>query len=190
MKNFITAADLKALRNLKGASLNFITGYDVGDGLYSDLIIISSSNGLFTLQGTVLVADFEGFLDEFSTIAVNVAPQKVVDGVIAKDFRYLQQKSAVVEDVELLIAHFSHFENDRPDWTYETEVALMIHTTMGFIKIAKNSIHNEILEVDFLASEPNLSEIATSFRFETDILASTQLVLRKVKLEDAIKGLR
>ncbi|MEO0024496.1 MAG: hypothetical protein RL196_937 [Actinomycetota bacterium] len=187
MKNYMKKAAVQTIGQLRGSTLEFITGFDVRNGFYSDLIVIACSNDVLALRGEILISDFQGFDDEFSTISVNEAPKKTIDTVIESEVHYLQQKNSEILDIQFVIAHFTHFENGDKTWSYETEIGIIIETSKGYVNISKNSVHNEILEVEYLDARPSVEDFTTSHRFETNIFKTTAVEYRALAIDDFLE---
>ena len=188
MKNLLRKADLKALAKLQDSRLDFITGFDVSDDLYSDLILISTSLGNLVVRSEVVIGVFEGFRNEYSNLRFNEAPVNTVDQVLNDGLRYLKQKNSVIKAAEIVRAKFEHFENGKSAWVYETDLAILLRTSVGFITIKKDSIHNEVLIVDYSSDEPSLAGLDVSNRFENDLFENTAVSVQRLDVFDLLAG--
>ena len=186
MKNLITKDELAELATFSGSTLKFVTGFDVAVGLDSDLILISTSQGNLTLRGEIEIFDFEGFRNEFSTITVNRAPRETIEKVATESHRYLNQKNSVIEKILVQRAHYTHYASGIETWDYETDIALFFQTSKGHFRVVKNSIHTEVLIVDFSDHDLSLDEPDTADRFEEDLLESVSVAYSTLDIQELL----
>jgi hypothetical protein len=153
MKNIskkLSLAELSILQTLVGQEFKYVGGPNVPDFLVSDQFVIGGSDSTLTIHGDVAAQPLIGELEECSHFVVSTASAEFTEATIKSGNIFLLNRRGLIQNVSVVSETLTRVSGGTPDWAYESDVAIVLHTMAGAIVLRLISLSMEAIAVEFV----------------------------------------
>jgi len=179
----LTLEELAILKSLVGQDFKYVGGPNASEFLVSDQFVIGGSSSSVTIHGDVEQQPLIGEFEECSHFVVRAATAEFATATQESGNTFLLNRRGVIQNVSVVSESLTHISGGVSDWTYESDVAIVLHTPAGAIVLRLISLSMEAIAAEFI-EDFSLAAVETpSSHFEDNLLESYESKM-------AIRGLK
>jgi hypothetical protein len=178
----LSREELSILKTLVGQNFNYIGGPNVPEFLVSDQFVIGGSKSSVTIHGDVENQPLIGEFEECSHFVVKATSEEFAQATLESGNTFLLNRRALIENVSVVSESLTQTSGGASDWTYESDVAIVLHTGASAIVLRLSSLSMEAIVAEFI-EDFSLASIQTpSSHFEDNLLESyaSKLTIRGI----------
>jgi hypothetical protein len=179
----LSQQEVSILKTLVGQEFKYIGGPNVPDFLVSDQFVIGGSVLSLVVHGDVEEQPLMGEFEECSHFVVGTASETIVEATLKSGNMFLLNRRGLIQNVSVVSETLTRNSDGVADWTYESDISLVLHIDSGAIVLRLISLSMEAIGVEF-HEDFSLEDIETpSSHFEGNLFESydSKLSIRELK---------
>lgn len=167
----LSESQTEILSELIGQEFRFVGGPDVPEYLITDSFIVGASKTCVSVHGDVFTADSQNAPEDFAHLVVKESSVEEIEETSVSGNMFLINRKSLITGVSLVRETLIHKNLEMAYWSFETDIAIVIHLESGFIFLRLISHSNEALAASFV-SELDVKKFEETSSSYTDSLMS------------------
>lgn len=169
MKNVLGQNEITSLASLIGSVVEFSTGWNLGEFLDSNRIILDTKVGPIEFEGVVVEREFQGFPDEYFKLNILKPRDAEVTKCIESSGVYGQMAGRTIAKIELRYETVGLVDSGVPKWEYEVSTGVLITLNQGFIFVYALAHNAEVMRIQFAEDRKSLDLSPTVGDWEAEV---------------------